>query len=72
MKRITKIALTTLAIAALTFGVIGLIESNAGNKVKLHHGNQVISVSTNAVAAHMSHGDTLHTSPCNTCIDNDN
>ena len=60
MKNTTKLLLAIASVSLLTFGVIGIAQLNAGNKVTLHHGSKIIKVSVNSVSAHLNHGDVLH------------
>ena len=63
MKKITRVALGITSAALLTFGLIGMAQLDAGNKVRLHHGNSAIeiNVSIQSLDAHLAHGDFIHT-----------
>ena len=70
MKKITRVSLGLVTAGLLTFGLIGVSQITANNKVKLHHGNKIISVSTNALNSHLNHGDLVHRGGGNCiCVD---
>ena len=54
-----KSLLKLLCAAAFVVGISS--EANTGTKVEVHHNGMIISVSINALDAHLEHGDTEHT-----------
>jgi len=61
MKKTAKMIFAGMTVVAFTFGVY---TTNANEKVKVHHGDKVISISTKALGIHLAHGDTVHSGSC--------
>ena len=68
MKKHLRITFGMTVIGAFTFGLIGMSNLNANNKVKLHHGSKVIEVSINAADKHLEHGDLVHKEERCACV----
>lgn len=59
MKKTTKVVLGVFALTLMISAAS--MTANSNNKVKLHHGNNLIELPPQAVAAHLAHKDVIHT-----------